>query len=168
MLHLARFESSKSTLDLEEVNLNELIRDSSETALLAYPDHEAQFQLELCSESVTLLGSKEALRQAVDNLLSNAMKYTPIHKKVVVRLFAKADKVYIEVQDHGPGIMPEHQARIFERFYRTDKARAREYGGTGIGLSIVKHVALAHHGEVSLESVPGKGSLFRLTLDAPM
>jgi two-component system phosphate regulon sensor histidine kinase PhoR len=106
------------------------------------------------------------LEQAVVNLIDNAIKYSDPDSHVQVGLGQQEDDVVISVTDDGPGIPPEHQSRIFERFYRVDKARSREAGGTGLGLAIVKHITVAHRGLVSLESAPGAGSTFRLRLPA--
>lgn len=104
------------------------------------------------------------LEQAVVNLIDNAIKYSPIGGEVDISGLDTGYGVNISVKDTGPGIAPEHQGRIFERFYRADQARSRSLGGTGLGLSIVKHIALAHHGSVSVNSTLGKGSTFTLTL----
>lgn len=115
-------------------------------------------------------GHAGLLGHAVSNLLTNAIKYSPGGRQVVVRARpverGGVTRVAVEVEDQGPGIPAEHIPRIFERFYRVDKARSRELGGTGLGLAIVKHVVLAHGGEVEVESEVGKGSLFRLVLPA--
>ena len=113
---------------------------------------------------VTIEGDSEAMRELVDNLVSNAIKYTPSGGKVNVRLAVENGSAVLEVADTGIGIPPEEQSRVFERFYRVDKARSRQMGGTGLGLSIVKHVALAHGGSVSLKSASGRGSAFRVQL----
>jgi two-component system phosphate regulon sensor histidine kinase PhoR len=109
-------------------------------------------------------GDPEALRELVDNLVSNAIKYTPEGGRVDVRMAVEGSSAVLSVQDTGIGIAPEDQGRIFERFYRVDKARSRQLGGTGLGLSIVKHVALAHGGNVSVKSIPGRGATFRVQL----
>jgi two-component system phosphate regulon sensor histidine kinase PhoR len=107
--------------------------------------------------------------QVLANLLDNALKYT---ERGSVTVAIGIDSVHgeqfawCEVRDTGPGIAQEHRARIFERFYRVDDARSRERGGTGLGLSIVKHIALLHHGDVSVSSTPGRGSTFRFELPA--
>jgi two-component system phosphate regulon sensor histidine kinase PhoR len=104
------------------------------------------------------------LEQAVVNLLDNAVKYSDPEKQV--RLLARAvDKeIQIQVQDHGIGIEKKHLPRLFERFYRVDKARSRALGGTGLGLAIVKHIAQAHGGHITVESRLGEGSLFTIHL----
>ncbi len=104
------------------------------------------------------------LEHAVSNLLDNAIKYSPDGSKVDVTVRGDEGELVITVTDQGMGIEPEHLPRIFERFYRVDKARSRALGGTGLGLAIVKHVAQAHDGRVSVESTPGKGSTFKLHL----
>jgi len=109
-------------------------------------------------------GDRRALEQALGNLLDNALQYTPAGGRVSLRITADAERILCEVADTGIGIAPEHQERIFERFYRVDKARSREQGGTGLGLAIVKHVALAHGGGIALKSTPGRGSVFTLSL----
>jgi two-component system phosphate regulon sensor histidine kinase PhoR len=107
----------------------------------------------------------ERLRRILENLVDNAVKYTPERGRVEVTTSPGPDgSARIEVADDGPGIAPEHQARVFERFYRVDKARSRELGGTGLGLSIVKHLAEGMGASVTVESEPGKGSRFIVTL----
>lgn len=111
------------------------------------------------------------LEQGVGNLIDNAVKYSPAGTRVHV----KAERINspvgpmleISVADEGPGIAQEHLSRIFERFYRVDKARSREQGGTGLGLAIVKHIATAHGGQITVESTPGKGSTFRMSIPDP-
>lgn len=106
------------------------------------------------------------LEQAVVNLIDNAVKYSPEGSTVEVTQRLVADEVVICVRDEGIGIAREHLPHLFERFYRVDKARSRAVGGTGLGLAIVKHIAEAHHGRVSVESTPGKGSVFCIHLPA--
>ena len=108
-----------------------------------------------------LAGASTELLSAMSNLVSNAVRYTPAGGKVDVQWSMLADgRAEFSVQDTGPGIAPEHLPRLTERFYRVDRSRARETGGTGLGLAIVKHVAQRHGAELSIESVPGKGSCF--------
>jgi two-component system phosphate regulon sensor histidine kinase PhoR len=114
----------------------------------------------------------EAVHQIVTNLLDNAIKYTPPGGHVTVGAARTSDGISVYVQDTGIGIPKEDQPRLFERFYRVDKARSREMGGTGLGLAIVKHLVLAHNGRVSVESEPGRGSTFSFVIprcgeDAP-
>lgn len=113
------------------------------------------------------LADSDRMRQVVSNLVDNAIKYGRAGGTTTVSGRILSDgRIEIEVVDDGPGIPKEAQARIFERFYRVDKARSRDQGGTGLGLAIVKHVVQAHGGEVRLESEPGSGARFMLTLPA--
>jgi two-component system phosphate regulon sensor histidine kinase PhoR len=104
------------------------------------------------------------LEQAVINLIDNAVKYSPEGSPVEVTVDEREDELVIGVRDEGPGIPREHLPRLFERFYRVDKARSRDLGGTGLGLAIVKHITQAHGGSVSVDSVVGRGSTFRIHL----
>ena len=102
--------------------------------------------------------------RALSNLIDNAIKYGPEHSQVKISAFKEEEKVVFSVKDFGPGIDEKHHERLFERFYSVDKARSKELGGSGIGLAIVKHIALAHGGQVKVESSPGMGSTFSLHL----
>ena len=98
------------------------------------------------------------------NVLSNAIKYTPDGGRIVLTAGCTPDRVWLEVADNGIGIPPEDRDRIFERFYRGVEQSNRTADGVGLGLAIVKHVALTHHGDVTVWSAPGQGSTFSLTL----
>lgn len=107
------------------------------------------------------------IEQAIGNLVSNAINYSPANTVVTISAEMRNGHVEISVADQGPGIAPSHQERLFERFYRVDKARSRELGGTGLGLALVKHIALAHGGNVTVRSDIGKGSVFTLEIPSP-
>jgi two-component system phosphate regulon sensor histidine kinase PhoR len=98
------------------------------------------------------------------NLVDNAIKYSPAGAVVSVSATVRDDEVALEVDDHGSGIDRRHLPRLFERFYRVDKARSRDLGGTGLGLAIVKHISQVHGGRVTVESTPGVGSRFTIFL----
>jgi two-component system, OmpR family, phosphate regulon sensor histidine kinase PhoR len=117
-----------------------------------------------CAEPVLARINPPLLEQAVVNLVDNAIKYSSEGSLVEVRLDQLPRELLISVRDQGSGIGREHLARLFERFYRVDKARSRDLGGTGLGLAIVKHIAQVHGGDVSVESVVGEGSVFRIHL----
>ncbi len=124
------------------------------------------FELD-CLQDVSVKADRPLLEQAVVNLLDNAVKYSNEGSKVEIRGFADAQgRAVISVRDYGCGIPKEHIPRLFERFYRVDKARSRKLGGTGLGLAIVKHIVQAHNGLVSVDSTPGGGSTFTITLPA--
>jgi len=101
------------------------------------------------------------MRSAIENLLSNAVRYTPAGGKIEVTARCDADALRIDISDTGPGIAAEHLPRLTERFYRVDRSRSRETGGTGLGLAIVKHVLSRHKGRLEVTSEPGRGSTFR-------
>jgi two-component system OmpR family sensor kinase len=113
-------------------------------------------------EPVVIDGDEQRLKQVVANLLSNARTHTPPGTPVTVAVRREGDEAVIEVEDLGPGMTPEHAARVFERFFRADPSRARASGGSGLGLSIVSAIAEAHGGRVEVETNPGHGATFRV------
>ncbi len=115
-------------------------------------------------EPVVIDGDEQRLKQVVANLLSNARTHTPPGTPVTVAVRREGDEAVIEVEDLGPGMTPEHAARVFERFFRADPSRARASGGSGLGLSIVSAIAEAHGGRVEVETNPGHGATFRVRL----
>ncbi len=116
------------------------------------------------AKAVSLYGDESKLSQVVYNLIDNAIKYTPEGGVITVTMKADGRNVVFAVKDTGVGIPPEDAKHIFDRFYRVDKARSRETGGTGLGLSIVRQMVQLHRGEVTVDSQPGKGSTFTVTL----
>jgi len=115
-------------------------------------------------ESVSVEGDRARLKQVIVNLVDNAIKYTPAGGLVGVKVYASNGRAVLEVNDNGVGIPPEALPHIFERFYRADKARSRQMGGAGLGLSIIKAIVTAHGGQVRVEGVEGKGSRFLVEL----
>lgn len=111
-----------------------------------------------------VLADRTFLRQAVVNLLDNAIKYSPVNVVINTRIFQADDQAVLDVEDHGPGITPEQQAHIFERFYRVDQARSNEAGGAGLGLWIAKWAVEANGGVIELRSEGGRGCVFRTSL----
>ncbi len=164
MLALARAERQDEAE--EHVPLD--LREVAAAALATFEAKAATNEIELSgktSESpVPVSGSAEALREAVGNLIDNALNYTPAGGSVTVSVGVQDDRALVAVSDTGIGIAAEHQERIFERFYRADKARSRQLGGTGLGLAIVKHIVQAHQGEIAVASRPGRGSTFTISL----
>ena len=161
IIKLSRLQSEEVIADAELVDLNEVVAE----AIDRNEQLAANRKIRLVSEQAAALevfGNKEMLITAVKNLVENAISYSEPGTSVGIGCSAKESIAEIAVTDSGSGISPEHQERIFERFYRADPSRSRDTGGTGLGLSIVKHVAKIHRGEVKLFSQVGVGSTFTL------
>jgi heavy metal sensor kinase len=166
LLTLAKFTSGKPPVQLVPLALEPMIQDMVDELTLLADDRRITLSFE--SQSVPpVLGDAQWLKQALINLLDNALHYTPSGGAVTVRLQACGEGVAVAVEDTGHGIEPEHLPHLFERFYRTDWARAKDSGGTGLGLPIVKEIAEAHGGTISVASQVDKGSVFTLRLPAP-
>jgi two-component system phosphate regulon sensor histidine kinase PhoR len=164
LMRLARVESGKEVFEIVDFPVDELVEDCIE-----YHRESAEAKHILVSvvpppAPLEVRGDEVGVRTILDNLVNNAIKYTPEGGSVEVAWRREGAYVRLEVRDTGIGIAPDDQDRVFERFYRVDKARARELGGTGLGLSIVKHTAQALGGRVGLESKIGQGSTFRVWL----
>lgn len=167
LLTLSRLEQDgeRPELTLERGTIRETVENACEVC--AHKSREKNLDIRLeCPPELTANFSAPLIEQAVINLVDNAIKYSDPDGTIVVRAFASNGKVAIEVRDTGCGIPREHLARLFERFYRVDKARSRKLGGTGLGLAIVKHIAHVHGGRVEVESKPGQGSVFTIWIDA--
>ncbi|HKT33844.1 MAG TPA: ATP-binding protein [Nitrospira sp.] len=165
LLTLARFTRGRPPMQLAPVKLEPLLRELIEDLALLAADRNIRLSLE--AESVPMvLGDELGLKQLVINLLDNALRHTDPGGVITVRLGSSGDEVTVTVQDNGHGIDPKHLPHLFDRFYRADSGTVRNSGGTGLGLPIVKEIATAHHGVISVESKVGKGSTFTLTLHA--
>lgn len=164
LLSLSRVEGDREQFEMETVDLLELAKTSYKENLPVAEAKGVSLRVQLPNYSIPVTGDRSALTQALENLLDNALNYTPKGGEVTLKAKIHEGQAVVEVEDTGIGIEPEDQLRIFERFFRVDKARSRELGGTGLGLSIVKHTVLSHGGEVSVESEPGRGSRFRLRI----
>lgn len=165
LLQLSRFDSSEREKLLARIDLAGLLRQVHQAKLFDAGDASVEFTLSLEESSLEVEGEAEALNQLVTNLVDNAIKYTDKQGGVVqLRLSRHGSMAVIEVRDNGMGISKDESQRIFERFYRVDKARSRDLGGTGLGLAIVKHIAQSHMGSVSVESQLGKGSTFSVKI----
>jgi two-component system phosphate regulon sensor histidine kinase PhoR len=163
LLALAQVESGEHKPRVQPVRASALVADAIES--LAGMVVESGIALEAGETTDTeVLADVDAMTQVFGNLIENAMKYGASGKRVLVGARAADDAVEFLVQDFGPGMAEEHLSRIFERFYRVDKARSRESGGTGLGLAIVKHIVLAHGGTIRVESELGNGATFLFTL----
>jgi heavy metal sensor kinase len=163
LLTLARMESGKVSIAPESVRLAELAADVRDSLkVLATEKHQA---LELAGDdSVTVTADRVLLKQALVNIVHNALRYSPPQTRITIRTLRRDGLACIEVTDQGPGIASEHLPKIFERFYRVDTARSRDAGGHGLGLAIAKWSVERQGGRIEVESAVGKGSLFRIVL----
>jgi signal transduction histidine kinase len=163
LLTLAKFTSSKPPIHLAPLALEPLIQEIVDELTLLADDYRITLMFE--SQPVpSILGDAQWLKQALINLLDNALRYTPPGGFVTVRLHRAGEWVDVAVEDTGHGIESENIPHLFERFYRTDWARAKDSAGTGLGLPIVKEIAEAHGGTISVASQIHKGSIFTLRL----
>ena len=164
LISLARIESGQESFHIVPLELASVV----ESCVKQHEPAAASKQLTLAIEpphaTVRVLADEEGLREILNNLLDNAVKYTPDGGRVGVRWRPVDSMCLVEVEDTGIGIPPHEQSRIFERFYRVDRARSRELGGTGLGLSIVKHLVQSFGGSVSVSSEVGRGSTFSVRL----
>src|SRR6266508_1118926 len=161
LLDLSRLE--RGTLDAEPVDMVGLVKEVAETYSERANERRIRLRTELRRESM-VRGDRAQLGLLLSNLVDNALRYTGARGTVRIRLDSIDDKVILQVADTGKGIPASELPRIFERFYRVDKARARRTGGTGLGLAIVRHVAESHGGTVAVESKVGRGTTFSVTI----
>ena len=170
MLMLARIESDHQVFEFVSLSVQPVVQKCvDDRRRAAEAKHitirvQGDGQSPPAEPSCRVKSDREGLREILDNLLDNAIKYTPEAGNIWVDWSANDSMVRISVRDSGIGIKPEHQDRIFERFYRVDMARSRELGGTGLGLSIVKHLAQSMNGSVCVVSEAGQGSTFTVAL----
>ena len=163
LLSLSRIEQDgqKGRIETSAANLREVIQAAATLCQAKAAERQVRLEIE-CPSPMRVRINPQLVEQALSNLLDNAIKYSEPEGCVTVRAGCRGRDLTVEVIDRGCGIPQEHQGRIFERFYRVDKARSRKLGGTGLGLAIVKHIAQAHGGRVTVASQPGQGSTFTL------
>jgi len=163
LLVLARVESGEQNFNFQLTTPRELLDDAVQTFQDVAASRGIQLSvMDMASSSVSV--DRDAIQQVFSNLIDNALKYGDTGKKILVGACETEDGVQFYVRDFGSGISSEHLPRLFERFYRVDKARSRESGGTGLGLAIAKHVVRAHGGSIKAESELNHGSTFYFTL----
>ena len=164
LLTLSRIELKSQRFQFASYYLNSLLQDSVESLQPVADKKKITLNFTPADPKTEVFCDSEAVHQMMSNLLDNAIKYTPEGGHITVSTEELGDGMCVRVHDTGIGIPQEELPRLFERFYRVDKARSREMGGTGLGLAIVKHMAKAQGGEVGVESVPEQGSTFWFTL----
>ncbi|MBW2708229.1 MAG: PAS domain-containing protein [Deltaproteobacteria bacterium] len=165
LLHLSRIEetSEKEGLAFVESRMKEILQNALQVCHVNAADKKINVEIS-CAESIVERVDPSLLEQAIVNLLDNAIKYSDDGGGIKIEAIQREASIVIAVSDQGCGINKEHLPRLFERFYRVDKARSRQLGGTGLGLAIVKHIVQAHGGHISVESTPGKGTTFFIHL----
>ncbi|MFH1826221.1 MAG: ATP-binding protein [bacterium] len=162
ILEVSKLESGKAIEPFVPVDLCLVVDRAMETVANKAKKKGVAIEKRKGSGELIIKGNEELIRRAILNLLDNAINYTNEWGKVLLSCEKDNQQIRLVVQDTGIGISPEHLDRIFERFFRVDKARSRLYGGTGLGLAIVKHVMNLHQGQVEVVSEVGKGSTFTL------
>ncbi len=169
MLVLARLDQQRP-VERRPVDLLTLTADAVQDARIVAPSRSIDLTVGT-SAAFLVLGDEPRLRQVIGNLMNNALTHTPDGSPISVRILTGYQQgnpavpcAIVEVTDHGPGLTPEQASRVFERFYRADQARGRRTGGNGLGLAIVQGLIAAHGGTVSLDTAPGYGATFRITL----
>lgn len=164
LLSLSELESSKDYIERAKFDLNKLVEDVTLGFGHAITGKKQTLTVNSQSNDLTINADRDRIEQVLVNLIDNAIKYTGESGQIELSVAELGGEIRIAVKDSGIGIAKEHLGRIFERFYRADKARSREQGGTGLGLSIAKHIVLAHNGKISIESQPKRGTTVVVTL----
>ena len=164
LLSMARADSGRETLNLQPIDLRQTLRSVVDGWQQVATIRNLQFSASLDDQTSFVQGDETLLRRLADILLDNAFKYTSSPGEVHLSLEQKAGSSVLTVRDSGVGIAEEDQTKIFERFYRVDKARSRAQGGTGLGLAIAQWIVTQHRGSIAVESRPGQGSTFRVEL----
>gem|GEM_PF-515109 len=163
LLTLARADAGKEQMKYEKVDLREFLEELCVDAEILCREKELELRIAL-EERVCASADLRSLRRLMHNLLSNAIHYTTSGGTVTIELLKEGSQALLRVSDTGMGIPEEDLPHIFERFYRVDKARARDEGGSGLGLAMCRHIVEAHRGRIDVESRPGKGSSFTVRL----
>jgi len=164
LMTLQRYDSDSYFIEKKPFDLQLTLGDIDE--MFRGQAAEKNLDLIVDKKPVTVFADPNKIEQVLENLVSNAIKYTN-KGYVKVSLAESETKLTVKVEDSGIGISEDHLSRLFDRFYRTDKARSRDKGGTGLGLSVVKSILTAHGSTIHIESTPGEGSLFWFSIDKP-
>lgn len=164
LLTLARVESGEQNFEIAPLRSEQLLEEAVQSFREIAKSRGIELQIENSAAGQLVEADHEAIHQVISNLVDNAIKYAPTGTRIVLGARPAAERVEFFVRDFGPGISSEHLPRLFERFYRVDKARSRESGGTGLGLAIAKHIVLAHGGTIRAESELNHGSTFVFSL----
>jgi heavy metal sensor kinase len=163
LLTLARMESGKVGLHRETLDVGEVLREVRDSLHILASEKQQTLEVD-DSDAPSATGDRLLLRQALLNIVDNAVRYAPPATRITLGATSRNGTVVIAIADEGPGIAPEHQTKIFDRFYRVDKARARAEGGNGLGLAIAKWAIERQGGRIEVESEIGRGTIFRVVL----
>jgi len=165
LLALSRIEqdAEQKSIELQRTGLREVFLNTLQACQIKAKNKQITLDME-CPDELKANINAPLFEQALVNLIDNAIKYSPGKGTVRFSAAREGSSIIIQVQDQGSGIAREHLPRLFERFYRVDKARSRKLGGTGLGLAIVKHIVQSHNGQITVESTPGNGSIFSIHL----
>jgi len=166
LLVLSKLENQQMTIITACVDFKDLISSTEKSFAKQARDKGLALEADFPADLPKVYGDRDRLEQVLVNLLDNAIKYTPAGGGVRLSAVRDDGRVRVDVTDTGIGIPAPDIPRIFERFYRVDKARSRDMGGTGLGLAIVKHIVQGHNGTLSVKSTPGQGSCFSFTVNA--
>ncbi|MEO0582137.1 MAG: HAMP domain-containing sensor histidine kinase [Bacteroidota bacterium] len=167
LLIITQAESGEMEMKIRAFSLYELVCDVIDSLEYKFTKKKRNitYRIEAHTlETTQVLADRERIQQVLTNLIDNAIKYGHLEGEVVIRMEAKAGKMYTSVQDNGQGIEQEHLDKIFRRFYRVDKSRSREKGGTGLGLAICKHLLKMHGEQITVQSKVGEGTTFTFSL----
>jgi signal transduction histidine kinase len=170
ILDFSRIEAGRKEYEFKETDLSQLVRSTLDSYRFQIEQNGFKFEENIADDIPPVHVDREAIARSLLNLVNNALKYSKDNKFIGVNLYRSNGNVKLEVQDHGIGIPPAEQEKIFEKFYRCGDPLVHNIKGSGLGLSLVRHIVQAHGGEVQVESVPDKGSKFtiRLPLDGTL
>ncbi len=166
LLMLSRLDYDREELNMKEIDIEKIVNDCIYKMDISLKQKEQSVALEVSGKIPPIIGDKDRIEQVIINIISNSIKYTHEKGEITVKLSKDNEYISIKVKDNGIGVPKEDKVRLFERFYRVDKARSRAMGGTGLGLSIAKQIVVAHKGSINLESVYGKGT--EVTIKLPL
>lgn len=164
LLQLSHLDHKKVAWNFKNLNINDFVHDIIKKLEISIREKEHEINFSTSDKNIFVKADRDKLEQVVQNIITNAVKYTPRGGKISVKISKEHGMAVIRVRDTGVGIPKEDLPRVFERFYRVDKARSREMGGTGLGLSIARHIINEHDGEIYVSSQVSKGSEFKITL----
>ena len=163
IIRLSQLDEELSQVQPVRVDMASLVEECTDSLVISADKHKVSLETDVTP--CTVRGDRNMLYELIYNLCDNAIRYNKENGSVLVSVKPRDGKVVLKVKDTGIGIPKEHQARIFERFYRVDKSRSKQTGGTGLGLAIVKHIAEQHKAQISLESEEGAGSVITVTFE---